>query len=325
VEGQAQKSESRSPPPLKTSSSPKSSPSRKATDGSTTANAATTTIANKGKKVDRSDKQATIVNNSANHAAKKLNKEDSSSNNNKTQRNKSQSKKGHNSSSGHKTTNSKKGNGTAGSQNKNHNSNNKATKNKKQTNKRKNKSQKKNKGGANSNANYTPTPQDLAAFKKSAVQQVEYFFSTDELVRNIYLRKQMDLEGYLPAAIVFNFPTVLMYGVPYDELLEAVKACDSVEVDSENECLRVKGGEEEYKKWLFPNEDGTLGCAKWIKEPAVEVEDADATIADAAVESEAKAQVDETVAVNKTKGMEEEKKEDDIMASARDEDNQEVQ
>ena len=31
--------------------------------------------------------------------------------------------------------------------------------------------------------------------------------------------------------------------------------------------MRVKGGEEEYKKWLFPNGDGTFGCAKWIKEP----------------------------------------------------------
>ena len=34
----------------------------------------------------------------------------------------------------------------------------------------------------------------------------------------------------------------------------------------ENDCLRLKGGEENYKKWLFPNEDGSFGCPKWIKQ-----------------------------------------------------------
>jgi len=36
-----------------------------------------------------------------------------------------------------------------------------------------------------------------------------------------------------------------------------------------NECVRIKGGEECYKKWLFPNPDGTFGCARWIKEVEV--------------------------------------------------------
>ena len=92
----------------------------------------------------------------------------------------------------------------------------------------------------------------------------------------------MDVEGYLPAAIVFNFPSVLSfsYFVPYYELLEALEESERVEVDAVNECLRVKGvcvdeennGEEEYKKWLLPNGDGTFGCPKWIKEPMPLVE-----------------------------------------------------
>ena len=49
-----------------------------------------------------------------------------------------------------------------------------------------------------------------------------------------------------------------------------------VDVDLVNECVRIKcnpdtdaattGAEPPYKKWLFPNTDGTLGCPKWIKE-----------------------------------------------------------
>jgi hypothetical protein len=82
----------------------------------------------------------------------------------------------------------------------------------------------------------------------------------------------MDVEGYLPAAVVFNFPSVLCYCVPYYDLLEELKSSDVVEVDSENECLRLKGGEEVCKKWLFPSADGTLGCPKWLI-PKVEQED----------------------------------------------------
>lgn len=217
------------------------------------------------KKHDRSKSvsgQSGKVANSANSTKKQTNDKDDF---HKNQRNKSQSKKTNNGNKGPvgNGTNSKplNGNKKTNSQNKSKNS-----KIKKQT-KRKNKSQKKSTAKGSS---HKPTPQELAAFKTSAVQQVEYFFSTDELIRNIYLRKQMDVEGYLPAAIVFNFPSVLMFGIPYYELLEALKESKCVDIDVENECIRVSGGEEEFKRWLFPNEDGNLGCPKWIKTPIEE-------------------------------------------------------
>jgi hypothetical protein len=47
-------------------------------------------------------------------------------------------------------------------------------------------------------------------------------------------------------------------------MLEALKESKSVQVDYKNECLRLKGRDDEYKKWLFPNGDGTFGCPKWF-------------------------------------------------------------
>lgn len=131
--------------------------------------------------------------------------------------------------------------------------------NKKQDKKKNSSPMKKNKGKL-----FTHNTNNIAATKLAAVKQIEYFFSTDELVKNVFMRKHMDVDGYLPAAIVFNFPSVLSYCVPYYDLLEALKLSKMVEVDFENECLRVKGGEEKYKRWLFPNPDGTYGCPKWI-------------------------------------------------------------
>lgn len=126
---------------------------------------------------------------------------------------------------------------------------------------------KKSGGNLKNDFSNVPTPEEMEALRVAAVAQIEYFFTIDELVKNIYIRKHMDCDGYLPAAVIFNFPSVLSFCIPYYDLLAAVDThAKSIEVDFKNECLRVKGGEAAYKKWLMPNPDGTLGCPKWIKE-----------------------------------------------------------
>mmetsp|Transcript_25158 Transcript_25158/g.73816 ORF Transcript_25158/g.73816 Transcript_25158/m.73816 type:complete len:335 (-) Transcript_25158:236-1240(-) len=108
-------------------------------------------------------------------------------------------------------------------------------------------------------------PSELDALKADAVRQVEYFFSVNELSRNVWLRSHMDIEGYVPAAIIFNFPSVVAYSLPYQDLLVAVAAVsEKVEVDAKNETIRLREG---YKHWLCPNAEGGLGCPRWIKEP----------------------------------------------------------
>ena len=75
----------------------------------------------------------------------------------------------------------------------------------------------------------------------------------------------MDVQGYLPAAIVFNFPSVVMYSVPYDVLLKAIGSSEILEIDLVNETVRLK---ENYEKWLYPNDEGGFGCPRWIKSPS---------------------------------------------------------
>jgi len=118
------------------------------------------------------------------------------------------------------------------------------------------------------------TGKQLEKYKIDALKQVEYFFTTDELCRNTFLRKNMDTEGYIPAAIIFNFPSVYQYNVPYQALLETIESkSEMLEVDAPNETFRLKNGE--YKKWLFPdpNNKGVFGCPRWIKQPEAELEE----------------------------------------------------
>lgn len=111
-------------------------------------------------------------------------------------------------------------------------------------------------------------PEVLHMARAEAVRQVEYFFSSDELSRNVFLRRHMDVEGYIPAAIVFNFPSVVRYLIPYHDLIGAIAETSTrLEVDNVNETLRIKG---DYNKWLYPNEEGGFGCSRWIKQDPIQ-------------------------------------------------------
>jgi len=136
--------------------------------------------------------------------------------------------------------------------------------------KNKSRSKKKNKGQKQHVYPKPLTPAEFEQLKAAVVCQIEYFFSDDELSRNTYLRRHMDSEGYLPAALIFNFPSVAAYYFDYYDLLAVLSERSSLlEIDQANETLRRQG---DYEKWLCPNGEGGFGCARWVKEkPQVEV------------------------------------------------------
>ncbi len=179
----------------------------------------------------------------------------------------------------HSTTGGSGGNGTTANK-----SNKKQQDKRNKNNHHKQKKNKKQQG--KNNHCYTGklplTQQQKNKLKPKALAQVEYFFSTTELAKNVFLRRYMDVCGFIPFAIIYNFPSVSSFHIPYDELLNTVNdSSKKIEVDSVNECVRIKGGEDCYKKWLFPNPDGTFGCPRWIKEIEAAAEPAPATTPDA--------------------------------------------
>lgn len=106
-----------------------------------------------------------------------------------------------------------------------------------------------------------------------AVQQIEYYFSVDNLCRDTYLRAHLDEEGWVPLALICNFPTVASFAADYGEIIKTLKESSMIlEWDDENETIRLKEG---AKNWLIPNMHGGMGCARWlcVKEKEVEVEE----------------------------------------------------
>ncbi|DBA01413.1 TPA: hypothetical protein N0F65_007310 [Lagenidium giganteum] len=122
------------------------------------------------------------------------------------------------------------------------------------------------------NGVYVPTP-DVKITAQWAKAQIEFYFTPDNLVRDIFLRQHMDVDGYVPLAFVGSFQAVYSLHQDYASLLEAMKTSEYIELDEENEKIRLRQG---WEQWVWPNAEGGYGVPRYIKSTE-EVETAQAT------------------------------------------------
>lgn len=75
-----------------------------------------------------------------------------------------------------------------------------------------------------------PTPLDEAALRKSIRQQVEYYFSVDNLVKDLYLRGGMDSQGFAPLSFVASFKRLASLTRDVAVIKEALSGSTEVEI-----------------------------------------------------------------------------------------------
>ncbi|GAB4832958.1 hypothetical protein Ancab_006979 [Ancistrocladus abbreviatus] len=81
------------------------------------------------------------------------------------------------------------------------------------------------------------------------VKQIDYYFSDANLVRDDFLRSNMDDEGWVPIKLIANFPRVqhlIKDNIPF--MLESLRGSNIVEVQGEK--IRRRDG---WKKWILQN------------------------------------------------------------------------
>jgi len=87
-------------------------------------------------------------------------------------------------------------------------------------------------------------------------QQIEYYFSFDNMCRDVFLRQNMDSEGWVPMTLIASFNKIKQYGVPPDSLGTYVANSTVVEVDNEKKRLRQLDAEQRMIWELKGNLDG---------------------------------------------------------------------
>jgi hypothetical protein len=97
---------------------------------------------------------------------------------------------------------------------------------------------------------------------ENAVREIEKIMSDDNLVKDAFLRTRMDEEGFVPLALVGNYPSVGRYNAYYRDLMNALDNNPMFTVDAPNETFRLAEG---WDKWLMPGPKGTMGCPRYIK------------------------------------------------------------
>ncbi|MCO5548011.1 hypothetical protein L7F22_001467 [Adiantum nelumboides] len=91
-------------------------------------------------------------------------------------------------------------------------------------------------------------PPDILTMQGMVVKQIEYYFSVENLCRDIYLRSKMDEWGFVPVSVIANFNRVrAITSNPYF-IIEALRLSNVVEVQGDK--VRKKG---DWANWLLPS------------------------------------------------------------------------
>ncbi|GME67753.1 unnamed protein product [Ambrosiozyma monospora] len=88
-------------------------------------------------------------------------------------------------------------------------------------------------------------------------QQIEYYFSIENLCKDLFLRKQMDSEGFVDVQIIANFSRVKnMTGGDVELVWDAVLTIEKLEtkiIGNEGEQRRVMRLCDGWDKWILPS------------------------------------------------------------------------
>ncbi|KAI7816764.1 hypothetical protein BC939DRAFT_30819 [Gamsiella multidivaricata] len=94
---------------------------------------------------------------------------------------------------------------------------------------------------------------DTETLKAYILQQMEYYFSVENLCKDVYMRNQMDSEGYVPLSLVANFNRVKNLTTDHELIKETLKSSKEIELNGDK--IRRKG---DWATWIFPKESGAV-------------------------------------------------------------------
>jgi la-related protein 1 len=102
-----------------------------------------------------------------------------------------------------------------------------------------------------------PRPNKPESLSEAIVRQVEFYFSVNNLCRDVYLRMRMGQDGWVPLQIICNFNKMKQLTTDKRLILDTLKAASTkLEVDDAKQRLRIKG---DWATWVFPKDEETGG------------------------------------------------------------------
>jgi la-related protein 1 len=91
--------------------------------------------------------------------------------------------------------------------------------------------------------------------KLRIVRQVEYYFSNDNLVKDAFLRKKMDSQGFVPLQVLVTFNRLSSIAHDVPTLLNSLQSSTELEVLSHSERGPLVRARHQPAKWVYPFEE----------------------------------------------------------------------
>lgn len=106
-----------------------------------------------------------------------------------------------------------------------------------------------------------PEPMALQAM---LAKQIEYYFSIENLCRDIYLRSNMDPQGFIPVSVIANFNRVRMLTLNPSLILESLRKSTVVEIKGDR--IRKR---DDWAKWLLPSSQSSSHTSQDDKKESI--------------------------------------------------------
>ena len=100
----------------------------------------------------------------------------------------------------------------------------------------------------------TPTVNapSLGQIEEAVRRQIEYYFSVENLCKDMFLRKKMDGEGWIPTAVIASFNRVRMLTPDLAIILRALRDSPVVETSADQLSIRARDA---WRNWVLPEEE----------------------------------------------------------------------
>lgn len=103
-------------------------------------------------------------------------------------------------------------------------------------------------------------------FVEAAKKQMEYYFSEENLERDLFLRSKMDSDGWIPLHVIMSFNRLRTLTADLNLILEALYSSEVIEVSQDLACLRAKC---DHKRWVLPEDEQKLSHVPSARFPYV--------------------------------------------------------
>ncbi|KAJ2800105.1 hypothetical protein H4R20_004184 [Coemansia guatemalensis] len=97
-----------------------------------------------------------------------------------------------------------------------------------------------------------PAADDEGSIKGFVKAQVEYYFSVENLCKDIFFRTQMDPDGYVPLTLIAGFNRLKSVTTDLEIVRDALVSSDVVELSETGDRVRKHG---DWATWLFPKQE----------------------------------------------------------------------